>query len=134
MSRLLIDTSGYAHFKRNSAEAVTAIQQASELLLPTIVLGELQFGFELGSRTKQNQQDLNTFLGSPRATIVDVTEQTSKFYANLAVYLRQQGKPIPSNDVWIAALAMQHGATLLTADKHFTFLPQILTNLISTKV
>jgi len=126
MSSLILDTSAYAAFKQGNVEAASALRRFSEILLPAIVLGELWAGFEVGSKRDQNRQELETFLASPRVALAPVTGETAARYAVIYAYLRGNGRPIPTNDLWIAALAMQHGATLLTADAHFLHVPQIL--------
>lgn len=122
----MLDTSAYAAFKRGHEEAASALRKSPEILLPTIVLGELWAGFEVGSKRDQNRQELDAFLASPRVAIASITAETAARYAVIYAYLRANGRPIPTNDLWIAALAMEHGATLLTTDAHFLHIPQIL--------
>ena len=122
----MLDTSAYAHFKRGNEQASSALRKSPEILLPTVVLGELWAGFEVGSKRDQNRQGLDAFLSSPRVALAPVTGETAARYAVIYAYLRANGRPIPTNDLWIAALAMEHGATLLTADAHFLHVPQIL--------
>lgn len=126
MSALLLDTSAYSAFKRGHAGAAKALRRSERLLLPSIVIGELLAGFELGSRRHHNRDELADFLASPRAAIVDVTQATGQRYAHIFAYLRRAGTPIPTYDIWIAALAMEHGVELLTADSHFQRVPHIL--------
>ena len=122
----MLDTSAYAHFKRGNEQASSALRKSPEILLPTVVLGELWAGFEVGSKRDQNRQGLDAFLSSPRVALAPITGETAARYAVIYAYLRVNGRPIPTNDLWIAALAMEHGATLLTADAHFLHVPQIL--------
>jgi len=122
----MLDTSAYAAFKRGHEEATGALRKFPEVLLPAIVLGELWAGFEAGSKREQNRQELDAFLASPRVALAPVTGETAARYAAIYAYLRANGRPIPTNDLWIAALAMEYGATLLTADAHFLHVPQIL--------
>lgn len=126
MSSLMLDTSAYAAFKRGHEEAAGALRKSLTILLPTIVLGELWAGFAVGSKRAQNRQELDAFLASPRVALAPVTAETAARYAAIYAYLRANGRPIPTNDLWVAALAMEHGATLLTADAHFLHVPQIL--------
>ena len=126
MSSLLLDTSAYIHFKRGKAAAIEALRQAPTILMPVVVLGELWAGFAVGSKQKLNRQELEAFLASARVSVVPTGAETAERYAVIYAYLRQNGRPIPTNDLWIAALAMEHGATLLTADAHFLHAPQIL--------
>ena len=83
-------------------------------------------GFELGNHRQRNRDELTEFLAVPRVAIVDVTQATGQRYAHIFAYLRREGTPIPTNDIWIAALAMEHGIELLTADSHFRRVPHIL--------
>lgn len=100
-------------------------------MIPSIVLGELLFGFALGSRPEQNRQELDEFLSSPRVTIAPITLSTAERYAGIHKHLRSIGRPIPTNDLWIAACAWEQGGILLTADGHFGEAPQIMIQVIS---
>ena len=126
MSDLVIDTSAYAAFKRGNLEAVSAMRKADSILLPAIMIGELLAGFEFGNRSEQNRIELDEFQKSLRVRILPITEETAERYAVIYAFLRAKGQPIPTNDLWIAAVTMEHGAELLTADKHFLQLPQII--------
>ncbi len=81
--------------------------------------GELLGGFAAGSREAKNRSELARFLDSPRVDVVPVTAQTAHSYALVWSGLRRKGQPIPTNDLWIAASALEHGAALLTHDAHF---------------
>jgi tRNA(fMet)-specific endonuclease VapC len=126
MSALAIDTSAYAAFKLGRAEAVAAIRAHERLVVPAIVLGELHAGFALGAHTEKNRDDLEAFLSSPRVSVAAIGEPTAECYAAIYAALRRKGTPVPTNDLWIAASTMEHGAALLTADAHFEKIPQIL--------
>lgn len=134
MTALMLDTSAYTAFKRGWPSAVTPIRQAQTILLPTIVMGELLTGFEIGSRRQQNRDELDAFRQSSRVRFVEITDQTSERYALIYAYLRQNGRPLPTNDLWIAASAMEHSARLLTADSHFLNLPQILIEFLDSQL
>lgn len=110
--------------------AVAQLRSADQILLPTIVLGELHYGFLLGSRPAQNRETLHLFCRSPRVQIAPIVAETAERYALIFAYLRQQGRPIPTNDIWIAATAMETGGTLLSADAHFQHIPHILHTLL----
>jgi tRNA(fMet)-specific endonuclease VapC len=122
----MLDTSAYAAFKRGHQEVVEALRKTRSILLPAIVLGELLGGFEAGSRREQNRSELLEFQRSPRVGVVPVSAETAERYAHIYAYLRNIGQPIPSNDLWIAASAMEHSAELLTLDAHFKHVPQIM--------
>ena len=126
MSRLLLDTSAYSAFFRGDAQAKAAIQDADDICLNPIVIGELLAGFGRGKRRSQNESELAEFLGSPRARVVAINEETASRYAVIVGGLWTAGTPIPTNDVWIAASAMQHGLEVLTADAHYALIPQIV--------
>ena len=117
--KILLDTSAYVGFKRNVEEAVEIIVSAESILFSPIVLGELMFGFRNGNRLKKNMDDLNNFLQHEVVNIVQIGKITSDRYSRIAFHLKRQGTPIPSNDIWIAAQAMEHGVELITSDRHF---------------
>ena len=119
MSRICLDTSAYSHFRRGDGEAVGAIESARGVAVPAIVLGELRAGFRLGSRGDRNEADLRAFLNHPAVAILDVDDDAATQYAELIFDLRRAGRPLPTNDIWIAALAIRDGAAVLTYDKHF---------------
>jgi predicted nucleic acid-binding protein len=84
-------------------------------------------GFLMGRNEKRNRAILKDFFSSPRAIIAEIDEETSERYAVIVQSLRMKGKPIPTNDLWVAASAMQHGLKILTTDKHYLEVPQIIT-------
>ena len=124
--RLLVDTSAYSGFMRGHPEIKVAIQEADEIYVNSIVLGELGAGFIKGRRRRRNEAELKRFLGSPRVKLVDVTEDTAERYAVILNSLWRAGTPIPTNDIWIAASAMEHGLEVLTTDDHYQKVSQIL--------
>jgi predicted nucleic acid-binding protein len=126
MNRLLLDTSAYSAFMRGEKFVVESIQEADEIALTPIILGELKAGFLRGSRRKENEAILGKFLESPRASVLPLDEGTAERYAAIVDALRTAGTPIPTNDLWIAASAMQHGFKVLTMDAHFRKIPQIV--------
>jgi tRNA(fMet)-specific endonuclease VapC len=77
------------------------------------------FGFRNGSRFSKNLEELETFLAHPAVESIKMSEITSDRYSRIALQLKQQGTPLPSNDVWIAAQTMETGAELITMDNHF---------------
>ena len=126
MSRLTLDTSAYSYFKRGHPDVVRHLRYAQEILLPSIVLGELLAGFEAGSQAQRNREELRLFLESPRVRLVPIGEATAERYAAIYASLRGMGQPIPTNDLWIAASVMEHGTELVTLDRDFTHVAQIL--------
>ncbi len=117
--KIMLDTNAYVGFKRNDAETVDTILQAEQIFFSAVVLGELMSGFRNGTRIRENMADLNAFLDHEAVELVAVGKITSDRYSRIAIQLKQQGTPIPSNDIWIAAQAMEHGAELITFDQHF---------------
>lgn len=122
----LLDTSAYSAVARGDERLRAPIQRAGQIKLTPVVVGELLAGFKKGGREKENRDLLEEFIQSPRVDVVDIDEGTAEYYAIIHGFLRQAGTPIPSNDVWIAASAAQHGLRLLTLDHHFTRIPHIL--------
>lgn len=119
MRAIAIDTNAYTAFKRGDAAVVAVLRHATEILVSTTVLGELLAGFSAGSRQSANRAELTQFLDSPRVKFVPSVSATADFYALVYAALRQRGQPIPTNDLWIAASCLEHGAALLTLDAHF---------------
>ncbi len=115
----LLDTNAYTAFMLGDAAVVEVVEHAERLCLNSIVLGELLGGFAAGAREAKNRAELARFLGSPRIDVVPITAQTADSYALVYSGLRRKGQPIPTNDLWIAASALEHGAALLTRDAHF---------------
>ena len=122
MRPVLLDTNAYAAFMLGAAEVVEVVAHAEMILLSSVVLGELLGGFAAGAREPKNRAELTRFLDSPRVEVVAVTARTADHYALVYVGLRRKGQPIPSNDLWIAASALEHGAALLTRDAHFSLI------------
>ena len=117
--KILLDTSAYVGFKRNHSELVEMIVTADLILFSAVVLGELLFGFRSGTRFKKNLDELNRFLENDAVEIASLGKITADRYSRIATRLRREGTPIPTNDIWIAAQTMEHGAELITTDKHF---------------
>jgi predicted nucleic acid-binding protein len=119
MKKILIDTNAYAAFKKNDAYAVNTFKTMEYIGINIIVLGELLSGFMGGTREATHRKELDQFLDSPRVHLVQVDEETAEFYARIYWDLKRKGRPIPSNDLWVAASAMRHGLALFTYDEHF---------------
>jgi predicted nucleic acid-binding protein len=122
--RILLDTNAYSDWRRHGQWNGT-ISTASEVLMPAIVLGELHYGFHGAAMALENETKLAHFLKHPAVRIVSVGESTSRCYAHLKHFLRMRGTPIPENDIWIAALALEHAVPIVTSDAHFDHLPQV---------
>jgi len=120
MRPVLLDTNAYTAFMLGEAGAVDVVAHADKLYLNSVVLGELLGGFAAGTREPKNRAELARFLDSPRVEILPITAETADSYALIYAGLRRRGQPIPTNDLWIAASALEHGAALLTRDAHFS--------------
>ena len=126
MRRLLIDTNIYSYALRGDDDVVEVLRKAEEIGFSVISIGELLFGFKGGGREQENREELENFLDSPRVVVYSVNEDTSEFYAEILNNLRGIGRPVPTNDIWIAALASQHGYILFSNDSHFTLIPGLV--------
>ncbi len=131
--RIAVDTNRYRDFSEGLAEAVERFRSAQKIFLPFVVLAELRAGFLAGSTSagrssgagSRNAKVLTSFLNPPRVHVLWPDEDTTHQYARLWHQLRGQGTPIPTNDLWIAALVVQHDLLLFSRDSHFDRLPQL---------
>ena len=123
--KIAIDTNCYSNFFRGDSKTIEVFQTAERIFLPFVTLGELRGGFLCGTKSEENERALIQFLGSPRVEVLYADEQTTHHYARLFLQLRKQGKLIPTNDLWIAALVVQHDLLLCARDTHFDHLPQL---------
>ena len=117
--RVLLDSNAYVQLMQGSERVVGIVRRAEEVLLSPIVLGELLYGFRHGSRYERNAHALRAFLDNPYVSVAPVGQTTADRYSRIAAALRAKGRPIPTNDIWIAAHAMEAGADLVSADRHF---------------
>ena len=124
--RLALDTNRYTDLARGEPQVVELAQTAETVFLPFVVVAELRAGFAAGRRGAENERALDRFLGKPDVTILFADDATTRVYASLFRQLRIQGTPIPTNDLWIAALVVQHGLSLCSRDAHFDRLPQVV--------
>ena len=124
---IALDTNAYSDFMRGDGERVQIVRAARSIAMPIIVLGELRAGFAAGDRESANSANLQRFLASLRVLVLLPDEQTTHHYAQLHLQLRDKGARIPTNDLWIAAMVVQHDLILCTADRHFRQLPQVVT-------
>ncbi len=134
MRPILIDTNAYTAFKRGDADIVELFRSAEVLAINPIVLGELLGGFDCGNKAQKNRDELQQFLSSSRIEIFPLTADTSTFYAHIYAILRNKGKPIPSNDMWIAATAFEHGCVLCTYDKHFKEIEGLISGILLSEL
>ena len=130
--RLLLDSNAYSLLMRGDQQVAELVREAEEVLLSAVVVGELMYGFRRGSRFERNIAQLRSLLDSPYVSFVDVSRITADRYSRIAASLRAKGRPIPTNDVWIAAHAMETGADLLSADQHFEHVDGIVWTQLQT--
>jgi tRNA(fMet)-specific endonuclease VapC len=123
--RVCIDTNRYRDFCANVREIVTLLQTAEWIIIPFVTLAELRAGFLCGTLARRNESVLTRFLNSPRVDLLYPNEDTTHHYARLFRQLREQGTPIPVNDIWIAALSIQHDLMLCSRDSHFDVISQL---------
>jgi predicted nucleic acid-binding protein len=126
--KLVLDTNIYSDYAEGISETVDFMATHGEyLFIPSVVIGELHFGFIKGQRQRFNEKKLQQFINRLNVEIIDVNADVARKYANIYFSLRKKGAKIPINDVWIAACCMEIGGTLLTRDKHFEVVDQIET-------
>lgn len=119
MRPLLLDTNAYSAFRKGSENILQIIQLVEEIVLSPIVIGELLAGFEGGNKTLQNKKEFDLFLESIRVKIYPITKDTAHFFSKIISHLKAKGRPIPTNDIWIGAQALEHGCQICTLDRHF---------------
>jgi predicted nucleic acid-binding protein len=130
--KLVLDTNIYSDYAEGLPETVNFLATHGEhLYLPSVVIGELNFGFMKGSRQQFNERILKQFIKCLRVEIIDVDADVARKYAIVFLSLQKKGTRIPINDVWIAASCMEIGGTLLTRDRHFEVVEQIETVILS---
>jgi len=123
--RVALDTNRYTDFCRGDAGAVRILETAETVYFPFVVIGELRAGFAVGRHGAENGRLLSELLLVPGVHVLYADDQTTHHYAAIYRQLRQQGTPIPTNDMWIGALAIQHSLLLYARDSHFDCLPQL---------
>jgi len=123
MKKVLIDTNIYSLAMKGDDNVVDALRKIDLIGFSAISVGELYSGFKGGSRETGNREELNIFLDSPRVVVHTIDVETADFYASILNNLKVAGTPVPTNDIWIAAVAFQHGYKMFTKDKHFNLIP-----------
>jgi tRNA(fMet)-specific endonuclease VapC len=124
--RVAIDTNRYVDLRKGIAETVELLETAETIVIPFIVIAELRAGFVQSRRQTENERTLRQLLAKDGVEVVFADDQTTHHYAAVFRQLRKQGTPIPTNDMWIAALVLQHNLALHARDKHFDHLGQLL--------
>ena len=126
MKNLLIDTNIYTHALAGDPETTEILRYAKKIAICCVSIGELLSGFIGGTREKENRKELEEFLDAPRVKIYGIDEDTAEFYAEILNNLRKKGRPIPTNDIWIASIALQYGLKLFSKDHHFKHVPGLV--------
>jgi tRNA(fMet)-specific endonuclease VapC len=127
MNTLILDTNAYNRYAAGELAVLDAIRQADIVYMSIFVLGELFYGFKRGTRERENRLLLRKFLGGAKTRILEGTEATSEHFGSLKAHLKRVGNPIPINDIWIAAHALETGSMLVTFDSHFEHVPGLRT-------
>jgi tRNA(fMet)-specific endonuclease VapC len=122
-SRLTLDTTAYSHLRRGDAKTVGVVADADVVLIPAVVLGELEAGFRIGARYLENRRVLEEFLREPYVNVIDTTVDVARRYGEVFAELKRAGTPIPVNDIWIAATTLSSGTHLITFDTDFQRIP-----------
>lgn len=118
--KVLLDTNAYTALRQGQELVAEQVRSSEEVLLSIVVVGELLFGFRNGSRYEENARALSSFLEDPNVRLLPVTWDTADRFGRISAALRKKGRPIPTNDIWIAAHAMEAGADLISSDPHFS--------------
>jgi tRNA(fMet)-specific endonuclease VapC len=126
MASFTLDTSAYSAFNRGDKRLKGWFNSETDIIVPTIVIGELRAGFAAGTKRKENEDLLQRFLDSPNVFVETISDSTTKVYAEVYLSLRNKGKPIGTNDMWIAAIALQLDKELLTLDKGFEYIQDLM--------
>ena len=125
MSRFCLDTSAYSNFRRGEPRVVAHIDRAQWIGVPSVVLGELWAGFLSGTRADENEAQLGEFLAHAVVQVLPVDSSVARIYGEIFADLRARGRPLPTNDLWIAATAVRAGAVVLTFDAQFEAITRV---------
>ena len=123
--KVVLDTNAYRKLFEGDRKIAKILNEADEIVLPSIVIGELLEAFKLGNKEEVNRAKMWEFIREPGVSLFKPGAGTAEIYAELRIKLRKAGTPIPVNDVWIAAVAIEMEARLITDDKHFKMVPDL---------
>lgn len=123
--RLALDTNRYRDLVDGDRGVVDALERADAVWIPFVVLAELRAGFVVGREGRENERTLQRFMSKDGVSTLFASDATTHVYGTLYRQLRQQGTPIPTHDLWIAALVVEHSLTLFSRDRHFDHLAQL---------
>ena len=124
--RVALDTNRIADLFRGDLELAEQLGTAEEVWIPLFALGEIKAGFQGGTQQRRNESLLNRLLAKPTVGVLLPSRETAEHYARIFVQLRRAGTPVPDNDLWIAALVLEHDLVLITRDRHFERIPQVI--------
>lgn len=117
---MILDTNAYTALARSNPAITELVSSRHELILPLQVIAELRYGFAKGTRTAQNERNLQRFLAQSQVSVIKPSLKTTNHYAQLQLLCQQRGRALSHNDIWIAALALETGDTLATFDRDFS--------------
>lgn len=123
MKKILVDTNTLRKIADDYEPVLEKLHSSDEILISPVVIGELIYGYKKGNKEMKNKKHLEFFIKENDIKVLKITQETAEIYANIRYQLGKKGKPIPSNDIWIAAQAMEVGAVLVTYDQHFSEIP-----------
>ena len=124
--RVALDTNRMTDLFRGDVELAEQLGTAEEVWIPLFALGEIKAGFQGGTQSRRNETLLNRLLAKPTVSVLLPSRETAEHYARLFVQLRRAGTPLPDSDLWIAALVLEHDLVLITRDRHFERIPQLI--------
>lgn len=122
----ILDTSAYSAFNRGDKRLRAWFSSENDIIVPIIVVGELRAGFAVGTKQNENEELLQRFLDSPNVYVQTITDKTTVMYSHIYHRLRENGKPIGTNDMWISSMALELDNELLTLDTDFSNVPDLL--------
>ena len=127
MSAVLLDTNAYVRFLAGDERVLDALARAARVHMSVFVLGELYAGFRAGARERRNRKILDQFLSKPGVAVLEATRKTAEYFGLIKAALKKAGRPVPLNDVWIAAHALETASVLVTYNTHFAAVPGLRT-------
>lgn len=132
MSAAILDTSALIALLRGHEAVARVSRELDRIVVPVIVLGELLVGRVGAGRGARGEREVRALMASPRVEVATLGVETAERYAVIRQGLRRAGRPVPTNDIWIAASAMEQGLRVLTLDRHYLAIPQILVELFES--
>lgn len=125
MSRIVLDTHVYAAYMQGDSRVLDAFGKAEQILISVVVMGELYAGFRAGSKYQENKTKLQQFLQKKSVAVLHITAETAEIFGRIKNQLRVAGTPIPLNDIWISAQAIETGSQMVTYDHYFSHVAEL---------